>query len=109
MSDISVFTVEERLIAAVWVHDRIRNNMTMKDTVFEVLSQKDLESPRHQEVICICGRRKFLKQVAFWIRQEVAGLKHERKRVLVLKNHCNSLPRNPPENVLLNLEYQGLP
>ena len=25
MTDISVFTVEERLIAAVWVHDRIRN------------------------------------------------------------------------------------
>ena len=23
MTDISVFTVEERLIAAVWVHDRI--------------------------------------------------------------------------------------
>ena len=31
MSDISVFTVEERLIAAVWVHDRIRNDMTMED------------------------------------------------------------------------------
>ena len=31
MSDISVFTVEKRLIAAVWVHDRIRNDMTMKD------------------------------------------------------------------------------
>ena len=31
MTDISVFTVEERLIAAVWVHDRIRNDMTMED------------------------------------------------------------------------------
>ena len=26
-----------------------------------MLSQKDLESPRHQEVICICGRRKFFE------------------------------------------------
>ena len=31
MTDISAFTVEERLIAAVWVHDRIRNDMTMED------------------------------------------------------------------------------
>ena len=107
MIDISVFTVEERLTAAVWVHDRIRNDMTMED-IRSAFTER-FGKPRHQEVICICGRRKFLKQVAIWIRQEVAGLKHERKRVLVFKNHCNSPPRNPPENVLLNLEYQGLP
>lgn len=56
----------------------------------EVLSQKDLESPCHQEVICTCGRKKFLKQVAFWIWHEVTGPKHDRKCLLLFKNHGNS-------------------
>lgn len=30
-TDISVFTVEERLVAAIWVYDRIMNDMTMED------------------------------------------------------------------------------
>ena len=106
MSDISVFTVEKRLIAAVWVHDRIRNDMTMKDIRSAFTERFGKLAPSRSNLYLW---EKFLKQVAFWIRQEVAGLKHERKCVLVFKNHCNSLPRNLPENVLLNLEYQGLP
>ena len=103
MTDISVFTVEERLIAAVWVHDRIRNDMTMEDIRSAFTERFGKPAPSRSNLYL------WEKKVSFWIRQEVAGLKNERKRVLVFTNHCNSPPRNPSENVLLNLEYQGLP
>ena len=46
MTDISVFTIEQRLIAAVWVHERMANNMTIEDvrTAFTERFQKPAPS-----------------------------------------------------------------
>jgi hypothetical protein len=105
MADQNPFTIEERLIMAVWVNERPQTGQNLKE-VFQTFQRRFNKEPP-TKAAALAWERKLFASGSIEDSPRSGRPKHEPAEVKKSPNQFSVHPRNLCENVLQNWEYQS--